>query len=166
MVWGDTHTFMRYVVSTVFGIFFQAFWPLSQPRSCMSPLNQHFLKASFVCTDDSWATPVIWGWKVPKQRQYKQSKTMWFPLYQLSQMNNKTWEKEKAELLLYKENIWEGKVRVSVDTKSQEPGLQGTVSMSVELSISTGQLWDFTRQCTECSNPQPYLWGKKTWRTE
>lgn len=49
--------------------------------------------------------------------------------------------KEKAELLPYKGNIWEGKMRVSVDTRSPEPHLKGTVSMSAQLSISAVQLY-------------------------
>lgn len=41
-------------------------------------------------------------------------------------MNDRVSKKEKAKLLPYKGNIWEGKVRVSVDTRTQEPGLKGS----------------------------------------
>lgn len=76
-------------------------------------------------------------------------------------MNDRVREEGKAELLPYKGNIQEGKVRVSADTRSQEPGHKGTVSMSVELSISMVQLWDSTCQCTAPSNPQPLFTREK-----
>lgn len=54
---------------------------------------------------------------------------------------------------------------VSVFTRRQEPGLKGTVFMSVELSISAVQLCDSNR-CTEHSNPQPlFTRGKKSLQT-
>lgn len=90
------------------------------PASEVSSLNQHFLKQSCVFTDDCPVTSVKWGWKVPKQRQYKKSKTMWLHCLsqkhktkKLNQMNDRVREKEKAELLPYKGNIWEGKVSFS-----------------------------------------------------
>lgn len=58
----------------------QTYLTTAQPRSRVSLLNQHFLKQIFVFTDDSRVTSVNWGWKVPKQRQYKKSTNMWLPL--------------------------------------------------------------------------------------
>lgn len=77
----------------------------AQPQRWASSLNQHFLKQSFVFTDDCPVTSVKWGWKVPKQRQCKKSKNMWLHCLRLkhetkklNQMNDRVREKEKAEL--------------------------------------------------------------------
>lgn len=110
-------TFLRYVASTASGICSRIIWSLPSLQKWAWSLNQHFLKQSFVFTDDCPVTSLEWGWKVPKQGQYKKSKTTWLhrlslkhKTKKLNQMNDRVREKEKAELLPYKGNIWEGKV--------------------------------------------------------
>lgn len=120
-------TFLRYVVSTAFGIFSRAIWPfIAQPQRWVSSLHQHLFKQSFVFTDDCPVTSVNWGWKAPKQRQYKKSKnkrlhclSLKHKAKKLNQMNDRVREKEKAELLPYKGNIWEGKVSFSIHQEAR-----------------------------------------------
>lgn len=89
-----------------------------RPASEVSIISESaFLKQSFVFTDDCPVTSVKWGWEVPKQMQYQKSKNRWLHCLsgecrtkKLNQMNERVREKEKAELLLYKGNSWEGKV--------------------------------------------------------
>lgn len=104
----------------------QSYLTIAQPQRWVSSLNQPLLKQSFVFTDDCPATSVNWGWKVPEQRQYKRSKNMRLHCLslkhktkKLNQMNDRVREKEKAELLPYKGNIWEGKVSFSIHQEAR-----------------------------------------------
>jgi len=76
-------------------------------------------------------------------------------------MKDRVREKEKAELLPYKENAQAGQVRALVDTRSREPGLRDMVSIRAELSISAVQPWESTHQLSAHSNPQHFIYKRE-----
>lgn len=167
-------TFLRYIVSSVFGICFGAIWPLSGlGAECLLWISTSSHKALFLLMTlelPQWAD----DGKYQNRGSTRKAETcdshclsLKHELKKLNQMNERVREKEKAELLSYKGNIWESKERVLVDNRTQEPGLRGTVSMCAELSISVVQPWEFTCQHTAHSNPQSlFTRGKKNLKTK
>lgn len=143
-------TFLRYAVSTASGICSRAIWGLPSLRGeyhlWISTSSNKVLFLLMAAQLPQWSE----GGKYQNRLSMRKAKTCDCIVW-VKNITQKSWirwvigwgRRKKQNCYLTRETSEKAKW-VSVDTRRQEPGLKGTVPMSMELSISAARLRDST----------------------